>query len=104
MCCDPCVRGRDCREFGRVRQTLGVQATSVRNQAFISYSHLDSAWLVRLKVLLKPFLKNGRVEVWDDRYIQVGDDWRREIHGGLARARVGVLLVSPEFAASDFIT
>ncbi len=55
-------------------------------------------------ILLKPFLKSGRLEVWADKYIQTGDDWRREIDGRLARAKIGVLLVSPEFAASDFIT
>ena len=77
----------------------------MRDLAFISYSHdPDRKWVDRLLILLKPFLKSGRLEVWADHYIQTGGDWRREIEGKLAQARIGVLLVSPEFAASDFIT
>jgi WD40 repeat protein len=75
-----------------------------RTHAFFSYSHRDRKWLDRLLVLLKPFLKAGRLAAWADPYIQVGDDWQREIAGGLAQAKVAVLLVSPELAASDFIT
>ncbi len=83
---------------------VGIQCSNgVRDLAFISYSHEDKKWLDRLMVLLDPFLETGRLEIWADPYVQTGDDWHREIERGLKRARVGVFLVSPEFAASKFI-
>ena len=78
-----------------------------RDYIFVSYSHKDKDWLERLRVFFKPFpwgqsyKAGGRL--WADPYIQVGDRWRREIADGLRRARIAVLLVSPDFLASDFI-
>jgi WD40 repeat protein len=73
-----------------------------RDLVFISYSHADKIWLERLRIFLKPFIRQN-VQVWLDPYIEVGDDWRREIAMALSRSSVGVLLVSGDFLASDFI-
>ena len=74
-----------------------------RDLVFVSYSHTDSKWLDWLSTFLKPYIKQGRLKVWNDPYIRVGDRWRREISTALGRTCVGVLLVSPDFIASDFI-
>jgi internalin A len=56
-----------------------------------------------LMVFIKPYRTQGRLEVWADPYIRIGDRWKRNIDRALERAKVGVLLISQNFAASDFI-
>ena len=77
------------------------QAT--RTKVFISYSHADKDWLERLKRHLKPLVRDGSLDCWDDTHIQPGDRWKQEIRAALDKAQVAVLLISADFYASDFI-
>lgn len=73
-----------------------------RDKIFFSYSHKDQQWLNRLSIMLAPV--KGLLNPWDDSQIRPGTDWRTEIDQALNSAKAAVLLVSPDFLNSEFIT
>lgn len=69
---------------------------------FVSYSHKDEPHRDALESHLKVLSRTGLLDVWHDRRIDPGGDWRGEIDAALAEADVVVLLVSADFLASDY--
>lgn len=75
----------------------------VTKPVFISYCHVDSRWLERLKMFLHPLEDQGLVRIWDDTDIRPGSLWLEEIQKSLESARVAVFLVTQNFLNSAFI-
>ncbi|MCP4108009.1 MAG: toll/interleukin-1 receptor domain-containing protein [Desulfobacteraceae bacterium] len=80
---------------------------NVRNQIqqklFISYSHQDEKWKDRLMKQLKVLEMEGYYGLWEDRQIEVGDDWLPEIENALNEACMAVMMISADFLISNFI-
>jgi hypothetical protein len=74
-----------------------------KGEVFISYSHKDEDWKDRLVTHLLVLQIQDVIEVWDDRRIEVGDDWRPEIEDAINRASIAVLMISANFLTSKFI-
>ena len=71
---------------------------------FISYAHQDDPiWIDTLLDRLAP-IENAGVKIWTDRVIEPGDRWHDEIMGSLSAAKIAILLVSPNFLSSKYIT
>jgi hypothetical protein len=71
-------------------------------KVFISYSHRDAQVLERLHVHLASLRREGLIEEWFDRDILAGDVLDAEIDRELEEAEMFLLLISPDFIASDY--
>jgi serine/threonine protein kinase len=73
-------------------------------EVFISYAREDASWRDEFVQMLAPAQERGLIRVWSDERIAAGEEWSRSIEEALARAKVGLLLVSGHFLNSPFIT
>jgi hypothetical protein len=71
-------------------------------KVFLSYAHKGEAYKDELKTHLKPLSRLGKIEIWDDRAIDAGDEWHDEIMNALESADIILMLISNYFIASDF--
>jgi hypothetical protein len=69
---------------------------------FFSYSHRDEGLRDQLETHLSMLKRQGFIETWHDRRITAGELLDSAISGNLERADVVLLLVSPDFLASDY--
>jgi len=70
---------------------------------FISCSHKDEEWKDRVNKHLQVFQLEGLWRTWDDRQIQVGSAWEKQISDEIQSAHAAVLLITTEFLISGFI-
>lgn len=76
-------------------------------EAFISYAHKEEEYADPFLDELKDMLaasKKYDFAIWWDQMILPGETWLQEIRTALERCKMGLLLVSPAFLSSPFIT
>ena len=72
-------------------------------KAFLSYAHNDHAAYEAVCVHLRPIERAYGIEIWADKRIKPGDYWTQEIAKAIADASIHILLISPDFFASNYI-
>lgn len=69
---------------------------------FYSYSHKDEDLRLKLETHLAVLRRAGMIAEWHDRKIEAGTAWKGQIDRQLTSADIVLLLVSPDFFASDY--
>jgi TIR domain len=69
---------------------------------FFSYSHADEALRDQLEKQLAILRRQGVIETWHDRRIDAGEEWAAAIDKHVESDDIILLLVSPDFLASDY--
>jgi hypothetical protein len=87
----------------RIRQVWRERVP--RRGVFVSYAHKkDQPWLDSFLSHLVWLERDHDVQFWTDRDIEPGEKWHETIQAALDTAKIGVLLVSPQFLASSYIS
>ena len=74
-----------------------------RTSAYISFSDADHKYLQELQSQMAYYTRKSKLTIWDRTQIPAGASWREEMKKALQSAKVAILLVSPDFFASDLI-
>ena len=69
---------------------------------FYSYSHVDDEFRKQLEIRLELLRRQNIIDGWSDRKIAPGSNWEEDLNFNLQKAQIIILLISPEFLASDY--
>ncbi len=72
-------------------------------KVFISYARQDEVFKDELIRHLNPLVRNNTIKSWHDGILMVGEEWEPSIKKQIEEADVILLLISPDFMASDYI-
>ncbi len=87
------------------RTQIPTASTSVsRNNVFVGYSYRDRDLFGELQIQLKPLQRAWMLDLWDDERVLPGVRGRRALRSAIDSARLIVLLISPGFFKSAFIS
>ena len=75
---------------------------SSKIRIFYSYSHSDEHLRNDLETHLSILKRQGLIEEWHDRKIVPGTEWETEIDTNIEKADIILLLISPDFIASEY--
>jgi hypothetical protein len=76
--------------------------TTMLIRVFYCYAREDSRYREALQTHLAPLERDNKIVGWCDEKIEPGLEWKPEIKRRLVEADIVLLLVSPDFLASDY--
>nr|MDQ2716730.1 tetratricopeptide repeat protein [Chloroflexota bacterium] len=71
-------------------------------EVFCSFADVDALLLEQLEHHLSVLQRKGKITTWHKRKILAGSDWQMELDQHLNTASLILLLISPDFLASDY--
>src|SRR5436305_14456781 len=71
-------------------------------ELFYSYAHADASLREKLAKHLDALHKQGLIKPWHDQEIRLGSLWVQAINTHLQKAHIILLLISPDFIASEY--
>ena len=71
---------------------------------FVSYSHFDKDYLPGIQTAFGNLIKTNQIAYFDDNYIGPGSEWEQKIITALENTSVAVMLISPSFFKSAYIS
>ncbi len=71
-------------------------------EIFCCYARKDLQLLNDLKKHLMPMQHSAQIHIWADTDIDAGEEWEKEIDNHLNTAQIILLLISPDFIASNY--
>ncbi len=69
---------------------------------FVSYAHEDEDLQDELRKHLTSLEREGKIRAWHDRGIKAGEEWGGKIDFHLDASEIILLLISPDFMASNY--
>jgi hypothetical protein len=88
------------REYAFASATRALTRRGI--EVFVSYAHRDTRLKQELEIALKPLENAGLIQPWYDHEIPPGAEWEGAIDEHLRSAQVILLLISPDFIASQY--
>jgi tetratricopeptide (TPR) repeat protein len=79
-----------------------MSAVTGQIEVFYSYAHEDEPFRQELEKHLSLLKRQGVIAGWHDRHITAGAEWKGQIDQHLESAQIILLLISPDFMASDY--
>jgi serine/threonine protein kinase len=97
---DPQQRFPHIQDFADALEKAAIPPKNIT--IFFSYSHVDENRRDELAKRLAHLKWQGLISEWYDREIDAGEEWAEKIDAHLNTADIILLLVSPDFIASDY--
>lgn len=97
---DPQQRFPRVQDFANALEEASIIPAQI--EIFFSYSHKDAMLRDNLAKQLAHLKQQGLTVEWHDREIEAGRDWAHEVDTHLRTAHIILLLMSPDFLASDY--